>query len=367
MTEGTVKNNRIYSLDIIRIVATFCILVYHYEQVFAFKAGGILDFVDLMNGSLIVELFFVLSGFLAFFDINRIKTGEYSFTCYFTKKYKRLITVIVAPCLAYTLLCYLIRRFTGNGGWLFDTVVDIPATLSAMLGVQFWGNISTIHYINFPLWYVDILLLCYIVMAVIIKLATRVKINPIYGFIVTCLIGIALWDRQFDAPFINAFIARGLYAFFAGVLLAYIYDAMNKERAKSVGLLLAYALIFIITTLLFMFYKEWLGSGARYILTFITYPALMLFFLHPVMQKAFNLKWLGSVGKVTYDIYAWHLVVYLALVFKDRVGVLTLNFDSYGILTLAIASAIVMGVLSYFFVDRFVMWIIGKCHKFFEQ
>ncbi len=326
-----------------------------------------MDFVYFMNGSLIVELFFVLSGFLAFFDVLRLKSGEYSFAGYFAKKYKRLIPVIIIPCISYTFLCYLCRRFTGNGGWLFDTSVNIPATLSAILGVQFWGNVETTSYINFPLWYVDILLLCYIIMAAIIKLAAKVKINPVYGFIVTVFAGVVLWEKQLFTPFVNAFIARGLYAFFAGIILAYIYAAMNRERAKSAVLLIVYFITFAGSLLLILFHRDWFGEGERFTLTFITYPALMLFFLHPVIQKVFNLKWIGSVGKVTYDIYVWHLVVYLALVFKNRIGVLTINFSSFGVLILALVSSVIMGLLSYFFVDKFVLWIVGKCRKIFEQ
>lgn len=361
----TTKSNRIYSLDILRILATLCILIYHFEQVFDFWGASIIDFTVLMNGSLIVEFFFVLSGFLAASDAKRLHEGTYSFTSYVTKKFVRLVPVIIFPCILYTVICYIMRTFTGNGGWYFDTAVDIPATISAMFGVQFWGFIDG-NFINYPLWYVDVLLLCYIVMAVIAKFASKLKLRPVYFFVPIIFTGMILWNTSSAVPFFNQFIARGYYAFFWGVILGMIYEKSDRVNLDKAWAFVLFLVISVGSILLVVNKPDWFMENGRYVLTFISYSSLLLAFLNPIPQKIFNFKGIGMAGKVTYDIYAWHLVVYLLAAFLIKAGVLDSSLYSYGGMFALVAVSALVGAASYVSIDKLALWLLRKIKALFK-
>lgn len=58
------SNNRNYSLDVIRIVATILIVFHHYQQIFAVTyPSGVNYYGGQFYFGYMVELFFVLSGF----------------------------------------------------------------------------------------------------------------------------------------------------------------------------------------------------------------------------------------------------------------------------------------------------------------
>lgn len=359
------NSNRIYSLDVLRILATFSILIYHFEQVFDFTGKGIIDFTVKMNGSLIVEFFFVLSGFLAFHDIKKIQDGGVSFGSYVVKKVKRLIPVIIFPCIAYTLICFLMRGITGNGGWIFDTVVDIPATFAAMFGFQFWGIIDG-NFVNYPLWYVDVLLLCYIVMAAVVKISKRLSVKTIYFFFGIIALGIVLWNNEVTVPLLNESVARGYYAFFWGVIVGKIYNESKERRFEKAWALFVLLFVAVGSIWLVVNKPDWFGNNARYVLTFISYPALLLTFVNPILKKIFDFKCIGSVGKVTYDVYAWHLVVYLFSAFLRRLNVINESFFSYTGMAVLVIISVIVGTVSYFIIDKFSNWLISRVVSFFK-
>lgn len=375
------KDRRIYSLDVLRIIATLGIVFYHYQQVFNYTPSGILNFhYNRFNCSYLVEFFFILSGFLSFYDIDRLKAGITSFTSYVKKKYARLLPAIFVPCIVYTVVCYLFRSSVGNSGWYFDTLLDIPATIVSILGMQVWGVFyGTL--IDYPIWYVDVLLFCYIIFAIITKIARRKNISPVYGFIVMIFLGIIVWNGGVDRPFLTMQLARGYYAFFTGVLVGYWYnyeknDACldDKDSNKTLGrdtgraidkipaLVICLATV-VVSIMLVTLRTPWFGDYDVYIYTFIAYPALMIAFLNPFVRKCLDFKFIGAVAKVTYDVFVWHLVVFFIGAYLDATGILRINFESYGAMFILAGISIVVGIFAYLFLDKLVIRMFKKVLK----
>lgn len=362
MSMNISDSKRIYSLDLLRILATLGILLYHYQQVFNFTPGIFNCHTSTFNFSYLVEFFFILSGFLAYTDIQRLQRGELPFMAFIRKKYARLLPVIVLPCISYTVISYLFRRINGNGGWFFDTIVDIPATISAILGIQYWG-VFTGNNINYPLWYVDVLLFCYILAGVIVKLAGKVRISPVYGFTLIIFLGVCLWNTESGLPFLTMHMARGYYSFFFGLMLSIFYFEYCGENLKKIKTLVFCLAVFALSIVFVLTHHPWFGNYDQYIFTFISYPALIIAFLSPGFQRLFNRKVLGSIGKVTYDIYAWHLVIYFLAAFIS----LFCRFEtaSYGSMAVCIILACLMGILSYLCLDKLILSLWQRIKKMF--
>jgi len=70
-----IGKKRNYGLDFLKIVATILIVFHHYQQVLNVEFAGINFFGGKFYFGYLVELFFLISGFLMFKYIERIKQG----------------------------------------------------------------------------------------------------------------------------------------------------------------------------------------------------------------------------------------------------------------------------------------------------
>lgn len=92
---------RDYSLDFIKIIATIIIVFHHYQQV----TGVIFDRgINFYNGifyfGYVVELFFIISGYLMFDYIEKIYSGL-DFKNFFTKRFIRIFPMMVNAAIFY--------------------------------------------------------------------------------------------------------------------------------------------------------------------------------------------------------------------------------------------------------------------------
>ena len=69
------ERKRIFILDILKIVATILIVFHHYQQILNVEFNKINFFGGKFYFGHLVELFFLISGFLMFNYIEKIKQG----------------------------------------------------------------------------------------------------------------------------------------------------------------------------------------------------------------------------------------------------------------------------------------------------
>lgn len=355
---------RIYSLDVLKILATATIVLYHFQQVSGIGLANAIDFsTKVFNVAYLVEFFFVLSGFWAYKEYDKLVNAENSYKNFLINKFNRLIPPIILPCVLYTVLCYLFRSIVGNGGWYFDTTVDIIGTILASFGLQFWGVFDTTP-INYPLWYVDVLLLCFIVFCLIIWISKKFSFSPIVGFVAMIIVGMIVWNREIELPFLTMHIARGYYAFFFGLLVGMWYEK-KKEELDKIPIMLLLAVIIVLSLFVTLHWIDWFKQYDHYVYTFVTYPAIIALFLNSRIQKLFNFKFLGEAGKVTYDVYVWHLVVFFFFDFICSTNAVNQVFACHNIMVISILSSIIVGLLSFYLSDKATLKILGRVKKMF--
>lgn len=157
MGEGAKSSNRrVYSLDVLKFLAIVIILFHHFQQeTHATFAFGINWCYGSFYWGYLVELFFVISGFVTFRYVNRIQCDT-AFAPFFLKKYTRFLPMLIVAGIGYLAANLLYRTVFELGGFPFS----VWAVASSLLGIARWLNTSLM--VNNPTWYISVLLLCYV-------------------------------------------------------------------------------------------------------------------------------------------------------------------------------------------------------------
>ena len=215
---------RYASIDFLKVLGSLMILLLHYFDASQYGiptnltgGGGMLARFS-SYGYLAVELFFLLSGFIAVaFNEEKISMGETSLKEFLGAKWKRWY-----PCVFFTtLVCMLLQisalfqtgsMVLGLGNYhLFDVLCNF-------LVVQV-GLFSERSMLNVPLWFLTPLLVCYILFFLISKKSEDIR----YILCAVCIVigGICVY-YGWNYPILNVRMGRGIYSFFLGALVKMI-------------------------------------------------------------------------------------------------------------------------------------------------
>ncbi len=353
-------NKRQYSLDFIKIIATIFILFHHYQQ---FISGsfekGINFYGGIYNFGYMVELFFILSGYFMYPHIEKIRQGI-SFKDFFITRYIRLIPLVAIAAFAYQFLV-LIHIKTVGTAW-FMRPISIWETIVSALGFQEGWVFRNNIYVNYPVWYVSVLLLCYLIFFCTTFLSHKFHISGRYFYLIFIFVGIAINSYSWQFPFLNEYTARGYCAFFTGILLAtYCFERNTTKRETIVSL----GIVILIMDLI-IFHNGFVADGIHYISTFILFPAFIIVFKNPIISKLFSNKIYQTAAQIAFNSFVWQmplLVALLILINKVQIGV---NFISRECMWGFLIVAAIVGAVSHFFIEKNVKNYIYKriaCHK----
>ena len=337
-------------MDLLKFLLALLILFHHFQMTVSVDFGFI-DFVSgVFNFAMIVEFFFLISGFLAACKMK--KTAESSFESYILNKIQRLYPTAVLSVLILSAL--MIFDYLFNGQFRQGLVPDVFKIFNSIL-ITFSGySIKVGRGINNPLWYVGVLMICDILFYLVLKISRKTGIRELYLFIFICLLGIGIHDYGIDLPFANLDVSRGYSAFFYGVIMYYIYDNYSHSFLTMGSLVVSVicAGLFLFDNVSFFGY-DW---GA---FVFIVFPCVM--FLMLGMEKFLGHKLFKTLGGMSYQIYIWHsLFNYVMLMNED----LLKPMCAQPLLFLGIYTVIVcaFSYLMYRFVERKLRAWVLKAH-----
>ena len=216
--------------------------------------------------------------------------------------------------------------------------------IAACLGIQAGWFVEN-PMINNPVWYVSVLLLCYVVMYLATWSAKKLQISPKYFYILIIFIGIGTKAYQIEWPFINrSYSSRGYIAFFWGLILADILKKIDLRsiRVQVCSLLMGLAVIMVIAT----GYKRNMNLP----ITFILWPSAIILSYSKTITGIFQGNFWSQWAKISFDVYIWHAVVLGTLKIipiKERAWSMSL----WGLMmTLALCQ--IVGWLSWRFIER---------------
>lgn len=229
----------LYNLDLIKITAAIFIVLHHYQQISGMRLKGINFYGGSFNFGYLVELFFMISGYLTVYSYKK----GCKFIPWFKQKCKRIYPyvfiagiVMLAANLTYTAL-YKENLFNEHYG-----LVNIITSL--LLVSQGW-IVEVWPVLNSPTWYLCVLLICYIIFYLITIIASHFKKKYInfVGYLFFAFLSMVCYflvtHGLNNIPFFRILNCRGYASFFIGCFLCMIISKVrNKKSLRGIAICL---------------------------------------------------------------------------------------------------------------------------------
>ncbi len=293
------QGKRSSSLDLIKIIATMFILFHHYQQ----HTGIHFKYLDFFNGRVyfghLVELFFMISGYVMVPYIYKILNGKISPGSFFLKRYIRLI-----PAVAVSTAACSVASFFMSGAR-----TDPAEVLSVSLGVH--SFYSTDITVNNPMWYISSLLFCYLVFYVVCFVISRLMSRSgtkslVLTSVLVIITGYLIITSDIGVLFLNEYNARGLMAFFSGLLLG-----MIPERIRSRNILLAITIPLFIISLICSFNMLEMTYSRAFIpvCILLCFVPLIIAFQSRFFTGLIRSGFITLLAGVSFHAYCWHCFI----------------------------------------------------------
>lgn len=341
------QNNNISSLTSIRGIAALVVLFYHIHTTY-----NELYFFNLFkNGSLGVDLFFVLSGFImAYVYKNKFLCNE-SFGLF----YKKFITSRLAriyPLHLVTLMSILLLVVFYSGFYeRYDKYLTIEAFLLNIFLVQNWG-LTDISW-NIVSWSISAEFFMYLLFPFMLLISKKYKVIDEYAFfIILVLITLQLttsyvlgW-KGFGGMSLGGMV-RVIFEFSIGFIAFTLKEQYQKlifNKFKNFSILLG---LIIISS----FYIDELWV--------IFIPTVTMLILHLSIDKCsvsalLSKKFFVTLGNISFSLYMWHwMIIQIQNLAKSK-GFITIDshLDMYiSCITMSLISLLV-AYLSYNFIEK---------------
>ena len=354
---------RFDELDGLKIFFILGVILYHYwekEGIRLVSNCPKLSAFVYTYGWLGVEFFFILSGFLMEHTYKKI-IDNLSFPQFMGRRLKSLYApYLCAECVG--ILVILADFILCQGQFLFFsgqqiTVSKIIRALS--MTAHSW---NTVLYPCMAVnWYINVLILCYALYFVVLRLAKWSKIKPLYLYIAVILFVWGFFQMGISFPFLLGDTKRGYWCFFVGCIL---YNIQKSGIIKKIYILVLDSIILFLLIVGHKFGIPEIFGDVRLVFIFLVFPVLILTVENlPIAKKIFSSKTLVVAGRYSMDIYLTHdAALWSALIFNKYFG-WNLNFASYKvlgcILLVIFALAFVWHQLMTIITPAFNQWFVN--------
>lgn len=193
--------------------------------------------------------------------IDRIKNGM-KFKEYIIPRVIRIVPMLTL-CTIYLEIKYSLMRASGHSHGLILDQPNLFGIILASLGVQNgWGFVSA--EIFEQAWYLDVLLLCYVIYYICVYIAGRIKIDEKVMFAFMIIIGTVCISTFSEFPFLTLYDGRGYVLFFIGLILA---DILNKKGTTH-GLIVYAGMVLTLFTVFHIFWPHFLVFWRLFLISF---------------------------------------------------------------------------------------------------
>ena len=345
---------KIEELESIRGLAALLVLFFHIP-----KWNPVLDIGIVNNGYLMVDLFFVLSGFVIFNAyLDKISTRKDLIRFQFLR-FGRLYPVHIIFLLVFILIDlakYIAKVRLGVTGFgsvpfgenNFDAFIKNVFLIQSVLPNQ------PLTY-NHPSWSISVEFYTYLVFGLIVLFFRKSTI-----LLFSLLAAISLAILITESAFGNESILRCFTGFFVGCLTA--------EVTKKKKLILPGYISFIVTILIVAFLQLKSTKNLDFLIYFLTAGLIVSLVLSQksLLNKILNFKALTWLGGVSYSVYMSHAVILWAvqqfcyiilkkpkIILANGEGILRLSgVDTLIACSMTVASVLVVSAFVFNFVEK---------------
>ncbi|KII33654.1 acyltransferase [Pseudomonas fluorescens] len=305
---------RLFTLDIVRGLAALSVVFWHWQHFF--YVGGATSnfniesqpFFNLFStfytrGSLAVELFFSISGFVFFWLFSKvISEKRISAATFFVDRFSRLYPLHIATLASVVILQYIYTRFHWDF-FVYQTNDFYHGILNIFL-IPAWGLEKDWSF-NAPIWSVSVEILLYAL------------------FFATCLLGrakylivpILIIIGYYTYP-VNYKLGSGIFTFFCGGMAFFLLNAARSFLTSKT--LLAITTIF---SILAWSYINQSATLNMYVLMGLAFPMSVCALACANMASPNLLKPLSFIGDISYSSYLIHFPLQIVFAgITDRLG-----------------------------------------------
>ena len=292
-----------------------------------------------------VELCFMISGFLTAYHY-RDKIATLAPLDYVKKRYGKLISPsIIVNLWALINVLLILGNVPGSAEWV-SPVTPLRTVLSILMINTGWFTSypQTDLPINSTMWFIDVLLLCYLLYYLIRKLAKN-QFAYRCACVAMVLVGWICLEHSPQLPFLWPIDGRGYAPFFIGALLCEFQTSAREEVKERVSLVWGALILGFFVVRLFIGFENVFGpiGGFAYVryFEFIAAPGLLLVALNlrPItgLLSWKGFVWLGALSGAIYYVTNCLLEDYFLL---NAVTGSTINFSS-GLVFIAVVVSVI--------------------------
>ncbi|MCJ0829937.1 acyltransferase [Acinetobacter sp. NIPH1876] len=321
MSFNQVKFNRFHSIDSLRCISIFLVLLHHFNipyklfdtsinfQVF----GEDITTLFARNGNYGVTMFFVISGYLItshtikrWGALNQINTRDF----YISRFARIMPTLILLICLVNFLAAFELKPFmtqAPNGIVVAQSTVNLAA-------LTFWMNILIIEngWVNYALgvlWSLSVEEVFYLLFPLT---ALLFKKKPYFLFVCFALIVFAPYFRYLHYGEESGAYLYHYFSSFDGIVfgcIAALIAPQLKFQAKT-WLVLKYIAI---ATMFIIYFSAPIKQNCVWGISLFALATATLILANIANEHAITqtqrFKWLQEIGKNSYEIYLFHLII----------------------------------------------------------
>ena len=311
--------NKLLGLELLRFVAAFAILVFHYRH-FAFVAdrpvGLVNDRLPLYrllhvfydHGPYGVWIFWCISGFIFFWKYrDAVADRSMGGWKFFVLRFSRLYPLHIATLLLVALVQPL--YFKLNGYFFVYQDNDLAHFLPQLLMASNWGFQDTLSF-DGPIWSVSVEVLVYFFFFVML-LATR---SWLLNLVVIAVCLTAGGRVAADCATASGQVAACFAFFYAGGLAAMARRAVTPSVYRLAAESAGWLAVIVFPLWAWQFTKGPLES-MDFLLLLLTFTPILLFCLsRDIVMPASLQKVVEAAGNMTYSSYLLHFPIQLMAV-----------------------------------------------------
>lgn len=351
-----INKQRIATLDFIKFVAAILIVFHHFQGDFSYDSTLIKFSGGYVYFGYIVEMFFLISGFLM--GMRNSDYKQQPFGKFMGNRLKRLLPMTTYSSVVFIILVILFKIFFDI--WFYSAPLSPIMILKSLLLVYCGGALPYQNTEpNCILWYLCVLIICYAFYWIILFLAKKLQVSPRFMFAGMIFLGISLNAYSINLPFFNFYTSRGYMSFFFGVVLVEIFECIKNKKLISI-----FSFCILISFILYGYYdyELLLGTGLdqEMTLTFILYPALIGFFTNTIcLQHLFDNKLIKLLGHISFEMYICQYHVFMIIHLLEMIGILKFPRNDFGMI-IVLVLIISVSLFVYFFVEKPIAKAIKK-------
>lgn len=292
------KGQHLPQLDALRGLAACGVAFFSHFNILSGKSGGPLAGVPGLSwlyvyGHTLVDLFFVLSGFvICHVYLSRDEGLQLpGWRRFFGARIARIYPLHLAT------LCLTAALFAIPVVWEMKSNLpyDVWHFVLNLLLLQRSG-LESYHSFNLSAWSLTAEFIAYI----LFFLAIRIRARRSSVFAAFILMAVA----AYGAGILNIYVTRGIVGFFSGCLLWWYWPHVRKIQPATLVVVLLVGWI-----LAFQFMQR--GFSVYMIAGLLIWPALVALAFEPRAGRILSQRWLLWLGDLSFGIYLLHFPVYL--------------------------------------------------------